>query len=225
MRLLIVEDNERLLQLVTAGLATEGFETDGVATVAEAEAAMRVLPYAAVVLDLGLPDGDGLTLLKRLRAGGIATPVLILTARGGIEDRVLGLNAGADDYLVKPFAQPELVARLRALLRRPGEMLGQTLSLGNMRFDTSSRELAVGDRQHFLSPRELAVLELLLRRAGRVVAKQAVEDHLFGLSGEGGANAVEVYIHRLRRELADCGADVQIHTIRGVGYLIAPPAT
>ena len=149
--------------------------------------------------------------------------MLILTARGGIEDRVLGLNAGADDYLVKPFAQAELLARIRALLRRPGDLIGERLTLGNLRLDTVSREVTVGETVQFLAPREAAVLELLLRRAGRVVPKKLVEDHLFGLGEDGGSNAVEVYVHRLRRDLAERGADIQVHTIRGVGYLAAGP--
>jgi DNA-binding response OmpR family regulator len=174
-----------------------------------------------MILDLGLPDQDGLTLLKRLRASGHLLPILILTARGGIEDRVRGLDAGADDYLIKPFANEELVARIRVLLRRPGSLLGDTLELGTLRLDTASREVTLDDQPQFLSPREVAVLEILLRRSGRVVSKKLVEDHLFGLSADVGSNAVEVYVHRLRKQLAEAGADVAIHTIRGVGYLIA----
>jgi DNA-binding response OmpR family regulator len=224
MRLLLVEDNARLLRLTRDALAGAGFDTDGFSTASDAAAAMQAVSYSALILDLGLPDEDGITLLKRLRAAGNTIPILILTARGGIEDRVLGLTAGADDYLVKPFAQAELLARIRVLLRRPGELVGDTLALGNLRLDTASREVTIGEMRQFLSPREVTVLELLLRRAGRVVPKKLVEDQLFGLSGEGGANAVEVYVHRLRHELAERGADVQIHTIRGVGYLIAGPA-
>jgi DNA-binding response OmpR family regulator len=221
MRLLLVEDNERLRTLTSAALARAGFETDGVATAADAEAAMRVIAYAAMVLDLGLPDQDGLTLLKRVRDAGDTLPILILTARAGLEDRVRGLNAGADDYLVKPFAQEELLARIRVLLRRPGGLLGQALDLGTLRLDTISREVTINARPLSLSPREIAVLEMLLRRAGRVVPKKLVEDQLFGLSADFGSNAVEVYVHRLRKQLAEAGADVAVHTIRGIGYLIA----
>lgn len=222
MRLLLVEDNERLLTLTSGVLAKAGFETDGVTTAADAAAALRSISYSAVVLDLGLPDGDGLALLKRVRDRGETLPILILTARAGVEDRIRGLDAGADDYLVKPFAQEELLARIRALLRRPGGLLGGALGLGNLQLDTVSREVMVNGRSQALAPRETAVLEILLRRGGRVVPKKLVEDHLFGLSADVGSNAVEVYVHRLRKQLSEAGADVEVHTIRGVGYLIAP---
>jgi DNA-binding response OmpR family regulator len=221
MRLLLVEDNERLAALIRAGLAKTGFETDAFTTAAEAEVAIRSMAYSAMILDLGLPDQDGLILLRGLRASGNVLPILILTARGGIEDRVRGLDAGADDYLVKPFAQEELAARIRVMLRRPGSLLGDALELGALRLDTVSRQVTLGNSPQFLSPREIAVLEILLRRSGHVVPKKIVEDHLFGLSGDVGSNAIEVYVHRLRKQLTEAGADVEIHTVRGVGYLIA----
>jgi DNA-binding response OmpR family regulator len=224
MRLLLVEDNERLLALIKAALAKASFATDGFATAADAAAALRSIEYSVLILDLGLPDEDGLVLLRRLRASGATLPVLILTARGGIEERVRGLDAGADDYLVKPFAIEELLARIRVLLRRPAGLVSNTLELGVLRLDTASRQVTIRDHAQFLSPREGAVLEILLRRSGRVVAKKLVEDHLFGLSEDVGSNAVEVYVHRLRRQLSEMNADVEIHTIRGVGYMIAPAA-
>jgi DNA-binding response OmpR family regulator len=150
-----------------------------------------------------------------------ATPVLILTARGSVGDRVTGLQSGADDYLVKPFALEELVARLQALLRRPGNLLGIALKLGNVTLDTVARQVFVHDRPLFFSPREITVLEQLLRHSGRVVAKTLLGENLYGLSQEVVSNAVEVYVHRLRKHLAEVGASVQIHTLRGVGYLIA----
>ena len=173
------------------------------------------------MLDLGLPDADGLDVLGEMRHRQDATPVLILTARGSLEDRVIGLQRGADDYLVKPFALEELVARLQALLRRPGNLLGVALTLGNVVLDTTARQVFVGDQPIFFSAREIAVLEHLLRRSGRVVAKTVLADNLYGLSQEVGSNAVEVYVHRLRKHLTEVGASVQIHTLRGVGYLIA----
>jgi DNA-binding response OmpR family regulator len=224
MRLLLVEDNERLLMLTKAALARAGFETDGFATAGDGAAALRSVAYSVLILDLGLPDEDGLVLLRRLRASGETIPVLILTARGGIEERVRGLDAGADDYLVKPFANEELLARIRVLLRRPAGLVNDTLELGGLRLDTTSHQVTVRDQVRFVSPREMAVLEILLRRSGRVVAKKLVEDHLFGLSGDVGSNAVEVYVHRLRKQLSEMNADVEIHTIRGVGYLIARAA-
>jgi DNA-binding response OmpR family regulator len=224
MRMLLVEDNERLANLVTRGLGEAGFRTDVLPTVAEARAALAGTRYGAVVLDIGLPDGDGIEFLRELRSGGNATPVLVLTARGGLKDRVSGLQAGADDYLPKPFALDELVARLRALLRRPGQLLGSALQLGNLVFDTGSRQLLVDGKPHTLSARETGVLEILLQRPGHVVPKRVVEDYLFGLDNDVGSNAVEVYVHRLRKQLTESGARVRIHTVRGVGYLIGEAA-
>jgi len=224
MRLLLVEDNSRLLTLTRDALARAGFDTDGVSTATDAEAALRSVAYSAMVLDLGLPDQDGLVLLKQLRAAGNTLPILVLTARGGVEDRVRGLDAGADDYLVKPFAQEELQARIRVLLRRPGGLLGQALELGRLRLDTVSREVTIGGVPQSLPPREMTVLEILLRRAGRVVPKTLLEDHLFGLSADVSSNAIEVYVHRLRKQLTESQAGVDIHTIRGIGYLASAQA-
>jgi len=221
MRLLLVEDNERFAGLLKRGLAAAGFVVDVMPTAGGAAAALRANRFEVVVLDLGLPDADGLDVLNEMRRREDATPVLILTARGGLDDRVIGLQSGADDYLVKPFALEELVARLQALLRRPGNLLGVTLKLGNIALDTVARQVFVGDQPIVFSAREIAVLEQLLRRNGRVVAKNLLADNLYGLSQEVGSNAVEVYVHRLRKHLAEVGASVQIHTLRGVGYLIA----
>jgi len=173
-----------------------------------------------VVLDRGLPDTDGLEVLTEMRRRGDASPVLILTARGSLKDRVTGLQTGADDYLVKPFALEELVARLQALLRRPGNLLGLALRLGNLTLDTVGRQVFVEDRPIAFSAREIAVLEHLLRRSGRVVAKTLLESSLYGPAQEVGSNAVEVHVHRLRRHLAEADASVQVHTVRGVGYMI-----
>lgn len=220
MRLLVVEDNAKLSELLAAGLSAAGFESDRVSRLAAAEDALAASRYAAMILDLGLPDGDGLALVTSLRARGDAIPVLMLTARDGLEDKVAGLASGADDYLVKPFAFEELIARLRALLRRPGEFLGDSLSAGNVTFDTGGRQVFVAGAPVNFSAREMALLEILIRRPGRVIPKRMVEDHLFGLSEEVRSNAVEVNIHRLRRQLSDTGADVEVHTVRGVGYIL-----
>ncbi len=221
MRLLVVEDNEELAQLLAKGLESAGFGADLVTTAAQARKVLTTTRYAALVLDRGLPDGDGLAILREIRDRKDPIPVLMLTARAGVYDRVTGLRSGADDYLVKPFAFEELVARLEAMLRRPGQLLGRSLRLGNLVFDTGSRQAFIDDKPQVLSAREVAVLELLMRRSGRVVPKKLVEDHIFGSSGDVASNAVEVYVHRLRKQLAERGAKVQIHTIRGVGYLIA----
>ncbi len=221
MRLLIVEDNEELAELLARGLQSAGYQADTLSTAGEARNVLQATSYAALILDLGLPDGDGLELLSEIRQQNDPIPVLILTARGGLQDRVHGLRSGADDYLVKPFALEELIARLEAQLRRPGQLLGNSLRIANLEFDTRSRQAAIDEQPQALSARETAVLELLMRSKGRVVSKKQVEDHIFGHSGEVGSNAVEVYVHRLRKQLSERGARVQVHTIRGVGYLIA----
>jgi len=221
MRLLIIEDNEELAQLLAKGLKTAGYEADVLSTAEEARAVLSTTFYAGLILDLGLPDGDGLELLRELRQRDNPVPVLVLTARGGLHDRVHGLRSGADDYLVKPFALEELVARLEAQLRRPGHLLGSSLRIANLAFDTQNRQASINDQPQVLSARETAVLELLMRSKGRVVSKKQVEDHIFGHSGEVASNAVEVYVHRLRKQLSERGAKVQVHTIRGVGYIIA----
>jgi DNA-binding response OmpR family regulator len=221
MRLLIVEDNEELAELVAKGLQGAGYEADILSSAAEARNVLQRTSYAALILDLGLPDADGLELLREIRECNNPIPVLVLTARGGLQDRVQGLRSGADDYLVKPFAMEELVARLEAQLRRPGQLLGRSLRIANLEFDTQSRQASIDDQPQALSARETAVLELLMRSKGRVVSKKQVEDHIFGHSSDVGSNAIEVYVHRLRKQLAERGAKVQVHTIRGVGYLIA----
>jgi DNA-binding response OmpR family regulator len=221
-RLLVVEDNCELAELLVKGLHAAGFDVDRVGTLNEARAALAAVLYSALVLDLGLPDGDATVLVRELRnRRKDSIPVLVLTARSGVEDKVKGLRAGADDYLVKPFAFDELVARLEALLRRPGQILGTSLRLANVAFDSNTRQLTIDDRPKSLSPRETAVLEILLRRKGNVVSKKLVEDQIFGLAGDVASNAVEVYVHRLRKQLADRDAKVKIHTVRGVGYLMS----
>jgi DNA-binding response OmpR family regulator len=221
MRLLVVEDNQQLAEGLTHGLQAAGYETDCLATSSEARAALTTTRYAALILDLGLPDGDGLSILREIRHRKDPLPVLVLTARGGVHDRVAGLRSGADDYLVKPFDFEELLARLEALLRRPGQLLGRSLQVGNVAFDTESRQAFIDDKPQVFSARETAVLEILMRRKDRVVSKKLVEDQIFGLSGEVASNAVEVYVHRLRKQLSEHGAKVVIHTVRGIGYLIA----
>lgn len=184
-------------------------------------AALRSTRYDTIILDLGLPDADGLTVLATLRERGDGVPVLVLSARDGLDDRVRGLNQGADDYLVKPFAMTELVARIRVLLRRPGNALGLSLSQGNVAFDTVVRQTTVAGRPITLSRRELDTLELLMRRADRVVSKSIIEDAIYPFGEEIGSNAIEVLIHRLRKHLHAAGATVSIHTLRGVGYLLS----
>ena len=220
MRLLVIEDNEELGRLLANGLQSAGFQADLLTNVADAKTVLGTTRYAALILDLGLPDGDGLSIVHDLRHRRDPIPILILTARGGVPDRIKGLRGGADDYLVKPFAFEELVARLEALLRRPGQLLGSSLRLANVVFDTESRQAFIDEKPYVLSARETAVLELLMRRKGNVVSKKLAEDQIFGLAGDVASNAVEVYVHRLRKQLADGGAKVKINTVRGVGYIM-----
>ena len=219
-----MEDNAELRALLAHGLVQEGFAVDQAATAEEAAEAEGGARYAAVVLDLGLPDRDGSAVLREMRARRNTTPVLVLTARGGVRDRVAGLQGGADDYLVKPFAFEELVARLRALLRRPGDMLGAVLQVGDVELDPEGRQLFVEGKTVSASAQEIALLELMMRRADKVVPRNFIEDQLFGLATEIGINAVEVSMHRLRRRLGSLGANVEIHTVRGLGYMLTVKA-
>ena len=221
MRLLTIEDERELAELTAGALGRAGFAVDIAGSLSEAEEAIAVMSYDAIILDLGLGDGNGLALLRSLRGRGASVPVLILTARDALEDRVLGLDSGADDYVLKPFHMPELISRVRALLRRPNAALGVHLEVGNLVFETAHRQVTVAGKILPLSIRELALLEILLRRAERVVTREAIEQSLYNFEAELGSNALEVLVHRLRRKLQDAGATLQIHTLRGVGYLLA----
>ena len=221
MRILIVEDNSTYGHLVAQRLAQAGFDSDEVTSASAARRALLSVRYAAILLDLGLPDDDGIVLLRQIRSAGHTMPIMIVTARHGLEHRLQGLREGADDYLAKPFSMEELVARLHALLRRPGYMLGRLLTAGNISLDTDNRQVMVGDSLQLLRVRELEVLELLIRNRGRVVTRRRFEEWLFGLQMEQETNALDVYVHRLRKILADADATVKIHTIRGVGFLMS----
>lgn len=214
MRVLLVEDDELIAHGIQAGLRARGLTVDGVTTAAQAEAMRRAVHYQAVILDLGLPDEDGMRLLQRWRANGMALPVLVLTARDAVEDRVAGLRAGADDYLLKPFDLDELVARLHALLRRAAGRSVDVIEEGGLRFDPDRGEVSMHGRPVDLSRRELALLAALLHARGRILSADQLKDSLYGLSEEIGSNALNVHIHHLRRKL---GAGL-IETVRGVGY-------
>jgi len=220
-RLLVIEDENRLSGILKSKFGDIGFAVDIAGSAADASAALELINYDAAILDLGLPDGDGLAVLTAARRIGKALPILILTARDAVEDRVAGLNAGADDYLTKPFAITELIARIKALLRRPGGVLGMTLEAGNLRLDTVGRDLTIGGMSVRLSRRELAILEQMMRRFGRIVPKAVLEEKLYGIDEEPDSNPIPVHIHHLRRQLDAAGASLMIHTIRGVGYILA----
>lgn len=220
MRLLLVEDDPDLGEALVANLARDGFAVDLVADCASAEAALASNSYALVLLDLGLTDGDGLDIVRRLRRRRSSVPVIVLTARDAIEDRVTGLEAGADDYLVKPFAHAELVARIRAVLRRPGRDLGAAIEVGRLVLEPATGDVSVGGRPLLLPRRERMLLEILMRRAGRVVTRRVLEEALWDQEKEIESNTLESHVSRLRKRLLEAGAGVQIRTIRGVGYML-----
>ncbi len=216
MRLLVVEDDPLLGDGLQAGLRQAGFDVDWTQDGIAARLALTTQPYAAVVLDLGLPRLDGLALLRTLRASGNKVPVLILTARDALDDRVKGLDGGADDYVVKPIDLQELGARLRALVRRSkGEAAG-TLRVGDVEVEPAARTVSFRGAHVELQPREFALLHEFMLNAGRVLSREQLQDRLYAWGEEIGSNAVEVHVHHLRRKLAP---DV-IRTVRGVGYLM-----
>jgi len=218
MKILLVEDDPTLGEAVMLAIQQAGFAVDWAKDGEQAESALSGYVYDAMLLDLGLPKREGLEVLRHLRKQGVTLPVMILTARDTVEDRVRGLDVGADDYLLKPFALDELLARLRALLRRASGLADTQIHIGRLAFDSVKRQISVDDIPLVLSARELEVFEILLSHAGRVTAKEAIADRLTGWDEGVGENAVEVYIHRLRRKLV--GSSVVIRTLRGLGYLL-----
>lgn len=220
MRLLLVEDNPQLAELVQDGLTRQGFVIDRCGSLQEATAARGAASYDLILLDLGLPDGDGMSLVRELRKGNDSIPILILTARGGLNDRLIGLDGGADDYLVKPFEIAELAARCRALLRRPGASLGVVLQLGNVALDTTTRTVTVNEQRIEVPPREVALLEQLLRRAEQVVRRNQLEESLYSFGEEVTPNALESAVSRLRKRLTAADANLLVRTAHGIGYAI-----
>lgn len=214
MRVLLVEDDDLIAHGIQTGLRANGLTVDCVRTASQAAATLDLAHCDAVILDLGLPDEDGMNLLRRLRMNGMVLPVLVLTARGAVEDRVAGLRAGADDYLLKPFDLDELVARLHALLRRVAGRSVDAVEYGPLRLDAGRGEVTVHGRAVDLSRRELALLDALLHAQGRILSSEQLKDSLYGFSEEIDSNALSVHIHHLRRKL---GAGI-IETVRGLGY-------
>jgi len=218
LRILLIEDHPSISGLIVEGMQRRGFRVDPVFTLADADAYLAATRYDAVVLDLGLPDGDGTAWLRGQPSDH--APVLVLTARDALGDRVAGLDAGADDYLVKPADNEEIAARLRALLRRPGARRQTTLTEGAISLDPATYEVRVYDDLVSLGRRETELLELLLRRCGRVVAREAIEAVLYGPTEAVTPNAVEAVASRLRRRLSEAGIGNRLHTVRGVGYYL-----
>jgi two-component system OmpR family response regulator len=216
MRVLVAEDDRTLADGLCRALRANGNAVDHVEDGQSADTALAAQNYDLVILDLGLPRLAGLDVLKRLRSRGSSTPVLILTAADSVEQRVRGLDLGADDFMAKPFALTELEARIRALVRRGMGAASSTLKLGSLSYDQVGRQAWVADQQVELSARELALLEILLQRNSRLVSKEQIVEHLCGWGEEVSHNAIEVYVHRLRKKLE--GGNVRIATVRGLGY-------
>jgi len=220
MRLLLVEDEPEMVAALRAALKRHDMVVDHATTLAEGELMAAEDVHDAILLDRRLPDGDGLSLIPRLRAAGNRAPVIVLTARAALADRVSGLDTGADDYLGKPFALEELLARLRAVLRRPAQRHTEVIRAGRLAFDVAHREARIGDVRLDLPRRELLVLEALVLRQGRMVQRPALMEAVFGLDDEIQSNALDTHVSRLRRKLAELDAGVAISGIRGVGYLL-----
>jgi len=216
----LVEDHPEMAKLVVSCLTAQGYVVDRARDIAEASAAAAGARYDLLLLDRRLPDGDGVAFLRDLRRDGVSTPVILITALDGVPDRVEGLDAGADDYLTKPFHADELLARMRAASRRPGGGAQPPLICGQLRFDPTSREVTVGGRALLLTRRELALLDALMRRMGRVVQRGVLFEELYGFDDDVSPTTIEAHVSRLRSRLAAAEAGVAIHPVRGVGYLL-----
>ncbi len=220
MRILLIEDSARLRGLVCEAIRDEGWKIDAFATAEDGRAALREAEYDLLLLDLGLPDEDGLDVLRSLREAGNQAPVLVLTARGAIDERIAGLDAGADDYLAKPFHNGELTARIRALVRRSPVTSMPILEFAALRFEVASRQVICAGTEIILAPSEKGLLELLMRNGGRVVPKSKIEHAFSEFGDERSSNAVELAVSRLRKKLEGHDTQSSIETIRGVGYLM-----
>lgn len=220
MRILLVEDELAMATALSVALKRYDMVVDHAPNLAEAEQAVSADVHDAVILDRRLPDGDGLALIPKIRAQAGGIPVIVLTARSDLADKVAGLDSGADDYLPKPFALEELLARLRAVLRRPSGLQSHQIRAGRLVFDVDHREASIDGHPLELPRRELLVLEALVRRMGRTVLRSSLEDAVYNFDDEIQSNALDTHISRLRRKLADANAGVEIHGIRGVGYLL-----
>jgi DNA-binding response OmpR family regulator len=223
MRVLLVEDDDRLAASVANQLRQAGFAVDVVARGADALREIAVSPYDAIVLDLQLPDADGVDICRRLRERGTPVRIIMATARDGVADRITGLDTGADDYLVKPYSVQELTARLRALLRRPEAALPPVYSVADLELDTATRAARRGDRPIELTTKEFMVLEYMMRNAGRVLTREQISEHAWDANYDPFSNVIDVYVARLRRKVDQPGEAQLIETVRGAGYRLADP--
>ncbi|MBG0791998.1 response regulator transcription factor [Methylocystis sp. H62] len=221
MRILLLEDNKELAGRLARRIRSAGFIVDHMDTIESAALAVADCPYAVALLDRRLPDGDGLELIPRIREKQPGIRILMLTALDAVDDRIEGLDAGADDYLTKPFNLDEMMARIRASLRRPGGGRAPPVTLGRLSFDFNARVVTVSERPIVLLRRELKLLEALLRRAGRIVPREALVDAVYGLDDEVQPHALTTLASRLRARLQELDAGVELHAVRGVGYMIA----
>ena len=220
MRILLVEDDPAMAEAVCAGLRQHGMLVDVAPTLLQAEAALRAKVHDMLLLDRHLPDGEGIAFIAKARSLVADLPVIVMTARGELKDRVAGLDLGADDYLVKPIALDELLARIRAVQRRPSAMALPLATVGRLAFDFVARQFMVGGERLALPRRQLLVLEALVYRQGRTVRREALQEAVYEFDDEIQSNALDAHISKLRRVLSDAEAGVEIHVIRGVGYLL-----
>lgn len=218
MRILVVDDDPAVSGALQRALRLEGYEVTLAGDGPKALEEVAIRPPDAVVLDIGLPTIDGLDVCRRMRAAGDDTPVLMLTARDAIDDRVQGLDAGADDYLVKPFAFAELLARIRTLLRRPPQTLATELRVGDLALDPAARTVRRGDQPIELTSKEFALLELFMRSPGEVLSRDTILDHAWDEDADAFSNVVDVYVRRLRKKIDRAGEPSRFQTVRGVGY-------
>lgn len=220
MRILLIEDEAEFAKALRLALERDRFVVDWVASIALAGVASRSGVHDLILLDRTLPDGDGLRLIPQLRKDLPGVPIIVLSARGELADRVAGLDDGADDYLVKPFELDEMLARMRAVRRRPNALAPDEVVVGDLLFDMAFGEARVGGKPLDLQRREVSVLTALLRRRGRTVLRETLEEAVYGFDDEIQSNSLDSHISRLRRKLGDAGAGVEIHAVRGVGYLL-----
>lgn len=220
MRILIAEDQKDLNRIITKRLSAEGYYVDSCFDGEEALSYIEMAEYDGIILDIMMPKRDGLSVLHSLRKKGIGTPVLFLTARDAVEDRVLGLDSGADDYLVKPFAFDELIARIRAMTRKSAGNSSNIFSVADLVMDTASHTVTRGGKEIALSVKEFSLLEYLLRNKGHVLSRTMIENNLWNFDYSGGTNAVDVYIRYLRKKVDDGFEPKLIHTVRGCGYVL-----